>query len=178
MKRVALFILIVLLSACGKIGDEVYVSRIKFEVQQDTNDTKVSYIIHDDHSISLTWEEGDEISFMLYVVKPINGMDRRGVYFDEDILFDATGKLVFTDSGWETYVKSGSDYVKTEALEISSTKKDASLHLQFNYDYRGDSIPMSEWFSVGYHRRFDFVEGDQTVVLNLSDMFGSREQFG
>ena len=178
MKRLAFISLVAVLCACGKIGDEIYISTIKFEVQQDTDDTKVSYIKHEDFSYSLTWEEGDEISFLLYVLKPANERGSGGVYFDDDILFSASGKLVFTSSGWDTFVKSGSDYVKAETLEISSTKKDASLHLQFNYDYRGDSIPMSEWFTVGYQRRFDFVEGDQTVVLDLSDMFGSREQFG
>ena len=171
MKQLLFILLIVFLSACGKMGETLYYSQVKFEVQ-DTNDTKVSYRINEDNSISfLKWEEGDEVSFIMSIPDP--EVKNHSFYFDEEILFQASGKLVYTQSGWKTYVKTDTGFIQQETVEIISTKKDATLHIHFDYTHK---VPSEEWFTVGYYRAFPFQEGGQMIVLDLSEMFASASR--
>ena len=73
-----------------------------------------------------------------------------GLLSDEDILFQADGKLVRKDGEWITYLKAGNDYKKCEVVKIDSLKEGSILFVKFTFDYMGNEIPTQDWWGVSY----------------------------
>ena len=168
---VLLLLLAFFLAACNKFGadrDKVFSTRLRINVEEYP-ETRVIRDKSKDLPYGITWEDGDVFSFRLEALVPEEEL-RGGLLTDEDILFQAIGKLIREDGEWITYLKEGNDYKKCEVVQIDSLREGSLLFVKFTFDYMGDEIPTQDWWGVSYSLRGEAHPGDQELTFKLGNL--------
>lgn len=170
--RVLLLLLLAFFFACNKFGndqDKVFSTRLSIKVEEYP-ETRVIRDKSKDLPYGITWEDGDVFSFRLEALVPEEELSGGGLLSDEDILFQADGKLVRKDGEWITYLKAGNDYKKCEVVQIDSLKEGSLLFVKFTFDYMGNEIPTQDWWGVSYSLYGKAHPGYQELTFKLGSL--------
>ncbi len=145
--------LLLILTSCDKWG---YTAQYSFNVS-DKLETKAILNSADESGIDITWEEGDEISVSVEV------------YADKVMMpiSTASGKLVYENGDWTTYVAKGRSYTKAEYISVNSTTLNCKVRMRYlclNGDLaHGDPNA----FDAEWVRTYPFAEGAQSILITL-----------
>lgn len=163
MKKVLLLTIAaasIILTSCGKLG---FTAQLKFDVS-DKCTTKAILNGHTDSGLDITWEEGDEIAFDIEIYQ---GSETSRNPISRLPLSTTDGKLVYQDGIWKIYVASGSSFVETESLSVSSPVLDSRVRISFLCTNGDVNKPDPNTFVSAWVQVIRFSEGPQTVLVQL-----------